>query len=247
MEYITAASGNRLYFKLDIKDSSTNQLLIFCHGSMCDTNSYFYTELLENIPINTCIFDFSGCGKSEGIFTYDGYSKEVTDLQEIVQSMRSRGFSVMCTMGHSRGATVALMHSAEHGNIPLVIMLAGKYDLQSDPNIYIYYRELFDSQHYYEFQENDRIFHITSDQISRSKMYDIKPYCEKTESKVFIFHGDKDINIPISEAYSFRDALGQKVHGFYVLHETGHFFEGQIKMIADTVRDIWMQYCLTQL
>ena len=247
MEHITVASGYRLYFKLDIKDTSSNQLLIFCHGFMCDKDSYFYPELMESIPVNTCRFDFSGYGRSGGIFTYDGYSKEVSDLQEIVQTMRSRGFSVMCTMGHSRGATVALMHSAEYGNIPLVILLAGKFDLQSDPKIYFNNRELFESQHYYDYEENNRTIRITQEQIQRSKIYDIRSFCEKTESKVFIFHGDKDRNIGLTEAYSFRDALGIKIHGFYVQYGTGHFFEGRIKMIADTIRDIWMQYCLTQL
>jgi alpha/beta superfamily hydrolase len=247
MEHITVAAGYRLYFKLDIKDTSSNQLLIFCHGSMCDNDSFFYPELLENIPVNTCRFDFSGCGRSEGIFAYDGFSREVADLQEIVQTMRFRGFSVMCTMGHSRGATVALMHSAEYGNIPLVILLAPKFDMQSDPKIYTSNKEHFDKDKFYDFHFKNRVFHITLEQIYRAKWCNIRSYCERTESKVFIFHGDKDRNIGLSEAYSFRDALGSKVHGFYVQHGAGHFFEGKIKMIADTIRDIWIQFCLTQL
>jgi len=65
-----------------------------------------------------CVFDFSGCGNSEGEFVTLGY-KERYDLEAVIKHIRSKyKVSNIGLWGRSMGASTAILYMADHpGNV----------------------------------------------------------------------------------------------------------------------------------
>ena len=69
-----------------------------------------YADAILQNGLSLCVFDFSGCGNSEGEFVTLGH-KEVDDLNAIIQKvMEAYKPCGIGLWGRSMGATTALIH-----------------------------------------------------------------------------------------------------------------------------------------
>lgn len=78
-------------------------------------------------------FDFHGNGESEGDedWSFGGYLEEAEDdLHAVVESCSSYDLEVVCLVGHSRASTTVLLYASLYDHIPLIISLAGRFDLK---------------------------------------------------------------------------------------------------------------------
>jgi alpha/beta superfamily hydrolase len=77
-----------------------------------------YASKIVKGGCNLCVFDFSGCGNSEGEFVTLGY-KERNDLEAVIKHIRSNyKISNIGLWGRSMGAATAILYMAENpGNV----------------------------------------------------------------------------------------------------------------------------------
>jgi alpha/beta superfamily hydrolase len=87
---------------------------------------YAHTKRRHDTDARTARFDFTGCGESDGEFSYSGYKREVEDLRCVVQWLRADGWQVVCICGHSKAAAAVLTYAALHDDVPLVVNMAGR-------------------------------------------------------------------------------------------------------------------------
>jgi len=80
-------------------------------------------ESLSDLGWPCLRFSFSGHGKSEGKFTEMTISKEVSDLQSLLDQYK--GSKKIAYIGHSMGAAVGALTVAKEDRISTLISLAG--------------------------------------------------------------------------------------------------------------------------
>ena len=82
--------------------------------------------------MSTLLFDFAGNGESEGGLCFANYHKEVKDLQSAVGFVRKTLKKEVCAvLGHSKGGNVVLLFASMFdGQIPLIINVAGRFDMK---------------------------------------------------------------------------------------------------------------------
>jgi len=101
-------------------------LVIIGHGLTGHKDRDLYVHLAESLSDLgwPCLrFSFSGHGKSEGKFTEMTISKEVSDLQSLLDQYK--GSKKIAYIGHSMGAAVGALTVAKEDRISTLISLAG--------------------------------------------------------------------------------------------------------------------------
>jgi hypothetical protein len=70
MEEVRNGRGERLH--CIFHDKATDAVVIMAHGTIVDCDWFFFPAMAEALPISVCRFDFSGCGRSEGVIRPGG-------------------------------------------------------------------------------------------------------------------------------------------------------------------------------
>jgi pimeloyl-ACP methyl ester carboxylesterase len=88
--------------------------VIVCHGFTGSKEgggrALAMAEVLGGLGYSTLLFDFSGCGESEGIFSDISLSGHINDLKCAVDFCFDSGFKSAVTVGRSFGGTAVLCH-----------------------------------------------------------------------------------------------------------------------------------------
>jgi predicted alpha/beta-fold hydrolase len=84
--------------------------LIYCHSQQgCRIEGLFLQEFCIENGIGLCVFDFSGCGKSEGEFVTLGWN-ETNDLSQLIDIItRTYSATRISLWGRSMGAVTNIM------------------------------------------------------------------------------------------------------------------------------------------
>ncbi|KEP60966.1 UNVERIFIED_CONTAM: hydrolase, alpha/beta fold family protein [Hammondia hammondi] len=130
---VTSFKGHKLACIVDIKYPECNKVAILCPGLYASKCHVLLTTIAEGLPVNSIRFDFRGNGESEGDddWSFGGYVDEAKDdLHAVVDACSSYSLEVVCIIGHSRSATTVLLHAAMFDDVPLVVSLAGRYDMR---------------------------------------------------------------------------------------------------------------------
>lgn len=95
--------------------------VLLAHGYMSDRDSGLLVDLaaaLAQRGVWSLRFDFSGNGASQGRFRYGHYRAEARELRAAkAWAEAARGACIVGLVGHSKGATDALLYAAEFGDI----------------------------------------------------------------------------------------------------------------------------------
>ncbi|CAN0063904.1 unnamed protein product [Ascophyllum nodosum] len=204
------AEGYDLHGILTVKHEGSTSVWVLCHGlcSSCDgTVPRFVSKKLN---VNTCRFDFAGCGKSGGDWKYAGYDRELGDLRAVVLRLRELGWSVDCILGHSKGAAAVLRYGERFDDVDLIVNVAGRFDTTQTP------RSRFTEEQWNQLQE-------TGSFVWTVKGKDLTIYRRDFEeraaldmrrtagaikrSKVLTVHGKDDATIPVADAFEFDRVL----------------------------------------
>ncbi|PFH36798.1 hydrolase, alpha/beta fold family protein [Besnoitia besnoiti] len=131
--HVTSFQGHKLACVVDIKYPSCNKVAILCPGLYANKCHALLSTIAEGLPVNSIRFDFHGNGESEGDndWSFGGYVDEAKDdLHAVVEACASYNLDVVCLIGHSRSATTVLLHAAIFDDVPLIVSLAGRYDMR---------------------------------------------------------------------------------------------------------------------
>lgn len=99
-------------------------LIITCHGfTGSKEGSGRALDMagdLANLGFNSLLFDFAGCGQSEGDWENISLSGQIADLEAVVEWCRRQGFTKIILNGRSFGGTTVLCYAARDKSIAAV-------------------------------------------------------------------------------------------------------------------------------
>lgn len=122
---IRNAQGERLDFVYIPGSEENNTLVIIAHGITAHKDRPMLVELSNHLAkngIHSLRFSFSGHGKSEGKFEEFTPTKEVGDLQSVIDSLPGWRYGYV---GHSLGAAVGVLFASKDPRISFLVSLAG--------------------------------------------------------------------------------------------------------------------------
>lgn len=120
-----------LFFPLR-KDESANSphqhrlnrpCVVYCHSQAgCRVEGFFLLEFCIENGLGLCLFDFSGCGKSQGDFVTLGW-QEMDDIGQLVELLTGTYAATQIVLwGRSMGAVASIMY-AERNSLFLSSMV----------------------------------------------------------------------------------------------------------------------------
>ncbi|MEW5783939.1 MAG: alpha/beta hydrolase [Bacillota bacterium] len=99
-------------------------LVVVCHGFTGSKEGGGHAlrmgEVLWTAGFSTLLFDFTGCGESEGVWEEISLSRQVADLSAVVDWCRDKGFHRVVLNGRSFGGTTVLCYAARDREIAAV-------------------------------------------------------------------------------------------------------------------------------
>ncbi len=189
------------------KEGGNKGLIIACHGFTGSKEGSGRApamgEALARSGYSTLLFDFAGCGKSEGSWENLSLSGQIADLAAVADWCRREGFGKIILNGRSFGGTTALCYAAQDRDIAAVCTWAavarpkklfenrvtGRNDLKGDP---------------------DEIIKLQGEEgtaaIKRRFFYDLRKHDPLKDAAaisprpLLIIHGSADQSVPVEEA-----------------------------------------------
>ncbi len=247
---IPSIDGSKL--KVRVQNSNNSKIaLILCHGFTGNGFGPFSDPLSDILSKKylVCRFDFRGQGDSGGSFFDSSITRELEDLECIVQYIQQTySPDKIILVGHSFGAAIAVLYAAEHHAIAGVISISGEGDLKKDITI-----EFSPTQHE-DFEKTGKTEVVNwskegkLDTLGRQFLDDMKIYStldaiKKLSCPIIFIHGSDDDVLPFErseEMFSLAKSPKQLVK----IEDADHCFNvyaeytkkpSKIKELADTM------------
>jgi len=189
----------------------TEQVIIMAHGFTGSKEgggrALAMAEDLGSLGYGVFLFDFAGCGESEGEFKDTSLSNHIDDLRAVVDYCRFSGFSVILLLGRSFGGTAALCFAAQELEAAGVCAWAAPAEpwqlfsrlLQPARRLPGGLLELSGSE--------GQVLHLREDFLTDLAGYNLKEAAARIGSRpLLILHGDRDELVPVSDAHSLLEA-----------------------------------------
>ena len=181
-------------------------------------------------------FSFSGHGNSEGSFDEMTISKEIEDLQSVIDQYK--GARKLAYIGHSMGAAVGALTAVKDDRINVLISLAGM----------VFTRQFYDQEFSAQVAGESVMWENKECPLSQAFKEDlytidsILPLAKDIRLPWLIAHGaDDDVVFPNHGEQLYASLKGKKKHVVYDGEE--HHFEGVLPKLLDEI-DQWLHFAL---
>ncbi|HOV80892.1 MAG TPA: alpha/beta hydrolase [Bacillota bacterium] len=203
--------------------------VIVCHGFTGSKEgggrAVAMAEAMGKMGYAGLLFDFSGCGESEGDFTDISLSNHISDIGASVDFCLNLGFSRIITVGRSFGGTAVLRHSGTDGRVAGVCVWAAP----AFPSL------LFSSFRNREHDPDSLLVPLTGEDgtvfVKQGFFSDLERH-DVVESAaliaprpLLIVHGDGDAVVPVKHGHAIFDAAGEPKE-IAVIRNADHRFMG---------------------
>lgn len=198
-----------------------SKCVVLCHGMAASSSWGFLPELAHSIMrevsrIN-CVFrfDFSGCGSSEGVFEFGGYSRLQVDLAAACSLVDTKGFDLDCLIGHSMGANTVLLYAAQNDwqAIPNIVSISSRYRMTR--GLPFSAEQMQQLQHSGSFIWRPRSsdpticdIKVTQHTINERLTLDMD-VVSKIKQRCLIAHGTLDTVIPVEDATHLHSKIAR--------------------------------------
>ncbi|KAF6266282.1 Alpha/Beta hydrolase protein [Scenedesmus sp. NREL 46B-D3] len=194
-------------------------VVILAHGYMSSRNSELLVRLAtafgRSCKLSSFRFDFSGNGDSEGEFRYGQYRSEARELRCAQLHLQQRlGRRVVCMLGHSKGATDVLLYAAQYGDVPCVVNLAARFELQQGvlqrlgPAVLQQLEESGQVQLSGRSHKGSFTWHLRKEDLQDRLDTDMAAACGSiAETAVLTVHGSADADVPVQDAHKIAAAI----------------------------------------
>ena len=132
--HFTNTRGETLVGSLVQGRTTPKKIVLLCHGYTSNKNSCRFAEIADGLAdagMSSFRFDHpcavGGESQRLGEFRMGNHDDEVDDIHCAVEFLRHEGYDVVCLLGHSKGGTNVIKYSSEHGDVPRVVNLAGRF------------------------------------------------------------------------------------------------------------------------
>lgn len=218
-------------------------IIIVCHGFTGSKEgggrAIAMAEEIGLLGYSTLLFDFSGCGESEGDFADISLTRHIGDIQCSVNFCRGLGFKQVITVGRSFGGTAAICLGRFDGSVAGVCAWAAPGAVQE---VFSKYRERVAKV------EGDFV-PLTEDEgsakINKGFFVDLDRHDVLSKAALIapapllIIHGDRDQTVPVGNAQAIYDAACEPKR-IKIIHNADHQFTGQHQVVWENFFE-WLQ------
>ncbi len=191
-------------------------------------------EALAERDFSTLLFDFAGCGESEGAWKDISLGRHTEDLESVVAWCRLRGYTKLILTGRSFGGSTVLNYASRDSKISAVCTWAAAARLN----------ELFNGFSGYQVTgPPDELVNITGDEgtihLKKNFFYDLQQHdllenaASLNHCRLLIIHGSADESVPVEDAHLlFRAASEPKE--LAIIEGADHRFSNHIEQVWET-------------
>lgn len=114
-------------------EKKTEWLIVLGHGVTGNKDRPVVVDAADALNaagFDTLRFSFAGNGDSEGDFRYATISKEVGDLESVLDAVSDK-YSKIAYIGHSMGSPVGVVQAVKDSRIHALVSLAGMVDTEA--------------------------------------------------------------------------------------------------------------------
>lgn len=186
-----------------------NPIVLFAPGDLEKIDDY-QNEYKYFCPfgVNFCVMAYRGRRYSEGDYLTFG-PNEIEDVIHIIRYLEKSGYTKISYFGRSRGATCGLFAAHEFPNLASIALDSPRIHIQE-------YDKYISKKTGYSIEKVDKILPEILKNIKNKTgidfSNDLQPFIFAAELKqpIYIIHGEKDRNIPISESRELFSLLNSE-------------------------------------
>lgn len=208
---------------------ASGTVIVVCHGFTGSKEgggrAVAMAEELGKRGYATLLFDFSGCGESEGNFADVSLTSHISDVQCSVDFCRELGFDRVITTGRSFGGTAVICLGRAGGAVAGVCSWAAPGALN----------EVFTRLRRQTTGENNDVIKLSEDEdareIKNSFLTDLNRYDVFHRASLIapgpllVIHGKADQVVPVENARSIYNAAGEPKR-LHLVPTADHQFTG---------------------
>lgn len=236
--------GEILSGTLHWPEQETRRGVLLAHCFTCSRHTSILRQLGQDLAqtgVAALRYDFSGNGKSEGLFADTTYTKHVGEVGAAAAFLNRRGVDQVALAGHSMGATISLLAAAHINNTAALCTLAGRL---SRPDFTHFLspvqRQALQDKGQVEFESRGRALTLNKDFFLDAARYDLSQTVSRLTLPLLVVHGDQDEIIPVAEARSLAAMNLPRVE-VAVIQGADHMFSNQVqrRQVSEMVTD-WL-------
>ncbi|RAL52873.1 hypothetical protein DM860_007641 [Cuscuta australis] len=225
-----------------LHEVGSKEIVIVCHGFRSSKDRIPMVTLaaaFEKAGISAFRFDFAGNGGSEGSFQYGNYRREADDLRVVVEHFRRSGHILAAIVGHSKGGNVVLLYASKYKDVPIVVNIAGRYNLERgiEGRLGKNYLEKIKQDGYIDVRnKRGRVdFRVTKESLRDRLTTDILTSCQTIppNCRVLTVHGSRDEMVSVEDAFEFAKCV--PTHTLRVIEGADHEFTSHQRELASLV------------
>ncbi len=194
--------------------NNKKEIVVVCHGFPGHKDRTLIKELCKKLKesnINSFRFDLSGRGESEGEFIETTTTKEIEDIESVINHFKNKGYSISL-MGHSRGAMQSLLVGSKNKDIKSIVSIsASAYPNNFIERIYSHQREkILKGKHFYWGEEvAGKKYPITPSNVKDLENHKPLEAVKKINIPMLFIHGSEDKSIPVEETKKLHEEANQ--------------------------------------
>ncbi|KAK8446584.1 hypothetical protein SEVIR_9G509500v4 [Setaria viridis] len=230
--------GEKLFGVLH--EAGSKDIVVLCHGFRSSKEGRTILSLanaLTSEKISIFRFDFSGNGESEGTFEYGNYYKEVDDLHDVILHFKKHKRDTCAIAGHSKGGNVVILYASMYHDIPKVINLSGRFNLERGigDRFGNDYMERINEHGFIDVEDKAGriIYRVTKESLMDRLKTDMQSACTSIDPKcrVVTVHGAEDDVVPSEDALEFDKHISN--HELHVIEGADHRYAShQLELAA---------------
>lgn len=212
-----------------------SSIVIICHGFTGSKEgggrALEMGEELSKLGFSALLFDFTGCGESEGSFEDISLSAQTSDLGSVVQWCRQTGFRDIVLTGRSFGGTTILNYAAQDKNIKAVCTWAAVARPDKLFEIFVNKSQKPPADHLIALGDEEDTVFLKREFFDDLRKHDLlKCAAVLTPRNFLIIHGSIDESVPLEEAYLLYDAANQPKE-LKIIEGADHRFTNRIEEV----------------
>lgn len=189
-------------------------------------------EQLSRFGLSTLLFDFSGCGESEGSFEDISLTGQVNDLGCVVNWCQNNGFKEIILTGRSFGGSTALAYSANDQSIKALCTWAAVARPEKLFKSFINHNIEPPTDDLVAIEGEGETIYLKTGFFSDLENHDlIKCASGISPRRFLIIHGSNDQSVPVEDAHLLYQAAGRPKQLAII--------EGADHRFTDKIAEVW--------
>lgn len=193
-------------------------VIVVCHGFTGSKEgrgrALAMAERAAELGYSTFLFDFAGCGESEGDFSDVSLTGHIDDLKHALDYCLASGYERAVTVGRSFGGTTVLCHAAVDGRVAGVCTWAAPAD---PAGLFAGLRGETTGNGLVPLHGDAGTVYVKEAFFSDLAAYDVPARAAKISPRpIFVVHGSADAVVPPEDARTIYQSAGEPKELFIV-------------------------------